>query len=185
MLLTKLLRASSCFLHLFNRWLLEHCEDDYHFPIEADAIQSMFDLIASKIINKSHEVITMSKTDPTIIIIVGGLGSNKYLHDRIRKAFPNMIVLALAHGCAAVQQGACSAIRVLAGVFTEEERLSNNMDTEHGDGPSGGCVAGDVDRDMDMSCPSNNASMSSGAIGGGLINPSDDAAAMLGKLCIA
>lgn len=88
----------------FNRWLEDTAEDDYHFPLEAAAIREMFDQVAAKIIDKAKNVVSMAGKTPDKIILVGGLGSNPYLREKVRAAF-TATLLAPAHGFAAILYG--------------------------------------------------------------------------------
>lgn len=89
-----------CAPTFYIRWLEDTCGDDYHFPLDANTLREMFADVTQQIIVKTRELIKRAAKQPDTILLVGGLGSNPYLKQKIQDAFAADVIVP-AHGYAA------------------------------------------------------------------------------------
>lgn len=81
-------------------------ENDYNFSLTSEALRSMFQGVADKIIAATRDVIRRSKKEPDVILLVGGLGTNNYLAERVQESFAAHVCTP-TYGHVAVLSGVC------------------------------------------------------------------------------
>lgn len=86
------------------RWLEDTCGDDFQFPVDANTLREMFADTTQQIIVKTRELIKRAGKQPDTILLVGGLGSNLYLSEKVQEAFAADVIVPV-HGYAAILTG--------------------------------------------------------------------------------